>query len=226
MSMHALTSARATGYLDKKGRHPGLLTAAVAVHIGVLGAILSYHPEVIGLPEKPIVLQQFPPVTEPPPPEQKPKTAERQPKADPAPDRPVVIVPTEPTGPVREFWPEPQPQPPTGTGDGGGTVLKAEPAPPVLTLAELDPRYRGDVQPPYPPSLERMEIEGKVTVRLQIGTDGRVTSVELVRADDPGFFATTRDWALRRWRFKPATRDGIAVASTLVKTVSFRIVRA
>jgi periplasmic protein TonB len=224
--MHTPNAPAPIGYLDRKSRHPALLTAAVVVHIGVLGAILSYHPEVIGLPKPPIEFIPLAPVEPPPPPQEKPKKAERQPKAAPAPDRPVVIVPTQPAGPIREFWPEPQPQPPTGTGDGGGTVVKAEPVPPVITLAELDPRYRGDVQPPYPPSLERMEIEGKVTVRLQIGADGRVTSVELVRADDPGFFATTRDWALRRWRFKPATRDGVAVASTLVKTVSFRIVRA
>ncbi len=223
--MHAPNAPAPGGYLDKKSRHPGLLAAAVVLHVGLLGTILSYHPEIIGVPDGAIRLKEIPPIKQPPPPEPDKKAAKPQAKPDQKPqtEQPKVIVPTDPTG---ERWPEPPPQPPSDPGTGNGGTVIAEPPPlPVLTGAGIDTRFVRDLQPPYPPNLERLEIEGSVTVRVQIGPDGRVTAVELVRADDPGFFASTRDWALKRWRFKAATRDGVAVASWLTKTVQFRIVR-
>jgi periplasmic protein TonB len=223
--MHAPNIATPGGYLDKKSRHPGLLAAAVVLHVGLLGTILSYHPEIVGIPEKPIPLIPIARTPPPPPPEAAKKPDKPQTKADPRPrpDRPPVIVPT---GPTIDRWPDTPPQPPVDLGRGDDGIVKADPPPPpVLTGAGFDSRFARDVQPPYPPALERLEIEGNVTVRVQIGTDGRVTVVELVRADDPAFFTSTRDWALKRWRFKPATRDGVAVTSWLTKTVQFRIVR-
>jgi periplasmic protein TonB len=223
--MHAPNTAAPGGYLDKKGRHPGLLAAAVVLHVGLLGTILSYHPELVIKPDGAIPLKKFPPIQQPPPPKPDADQPKQKTKAEPQPqpDRPITII--EPLQPIREQWPEQPPLPPSGGGTGG-TVEKADPPPPpVLTGAGFDSRFARDVQPPYPPALERLEIEGNVTVRVQIGTDGKVTAVELVRTDDPAFFTSTRDWALKRWRFKPATRDGVAVVSWLTKTVQFRIVQ-
>lgn len=222
--MHVPTAARNNGYLDKKNRYPGLLAAAVVVHIGLLGAILSYHPEIIGVPVRPITLKQFPPVQPP-----RPQREERQRKAQVRPDPrlqsrdTVVAVPSDPG---HTLWPDLPPLPPTGSGFGEGVTEKLmPPVHPVIIGAGIDERFVRDLQPPYPTALERMEIEGSVTVRIQIGTDGRVMVVELVRADDPAFFVSTRDWALKRWRFKPATRDGDAVVAWLTKKVQFRIMR-
>jgi periplasmic protein TonB len=223
--MHAPNATGTNGYLDKKRRYPGLLATAVVLHVGLLGTILSYHPDLLVKPEDPMVFKKFPPIQQPPPPEPDKKTTKPKAKVDPKPqtEQPKVIVPTEPTG---ERWPEPPQQPPSDLGPGdGGTVKLDPPVVPVLTGAGIDPRFIRELQPPYPVNLERQEIQGNVTVRVQIGPDGRVTTVELVRADDPAFFASTRDWALKRWRFRPATRDGVAVASWLTKTVQFRIVR-
>jgi protein TonB len=223
--MHAPHSVPTYGYLDRKSRHPGLLAAAVVLHVGVLGAILSYHPEILISPERGIRLEKFPPIKIPPPPKTDKKPQKQLPKADPRPqtDEPKIIVPVETTA---NEWPEQPRQPPIDLDVGnGGKVTEIVPPPPVLTNASSDSRYARDVQPPYPPALERLEIEGSVTVRIQIGIDGRVTAVELVKTDDPGFFAATRDWALKRWRFKPATRDGEPVISWLTRTVHFRIVR-
>lgn len=225
--MHAPYAAGRSGYLDKKSHHPGLLAAAVVLHIGVLGAILSYHPEILIDSEDPIELKDFRKIPKPPPPP-KPDQPKRTRNADPVKpvDRPTTIV--EPIEPTRELWPEQPPLPPSGEGTGRGpTTTMAEPpvAVPVLTAAGIDPRYARDLQPPYPAALERLEFEGSVTVRIQVGTDGRVTAVELVRADDPAFFTSTRDWALKRWRFKPATRDGVAISSWLTKTVQFRMLQ-
>ena len=97
------------------------------------------------------------------------------------------------------------------------------PVPPKLVLAELDPRFAGAFQPDYPASEQRRELEGSVRVRVLIGTDGRVKAVELVSTDSPGFFEETRRRALAKWRFKPATRGGVAEESWKVMTVRFQI---
>ncbi len=223
--MHAPYSTPSNGYLDRKRRHPGLLAAAVVLHVGVLGTILSYHPEILVPPEDGIPLKKFPPIEIPPPAKTDKKPQKQQPKADSPPrtEQPRIIVPIKTSA---DEWPEQLRQPPIDLDLGnGGKVTEILPPPPVLTNASSDPRYARDVQPPYPAALERLEIEGSVTVRVQVDTDGRVAAVELLKADDPAFFASTRDWALRRWRFKPATRDGEPVVSWLTRTVHFRIVR-
>ncbi|MFZ4745466.1 MAG: energy transducer TonB, partial [Sphingomonas sp.] len=159
------------------------------------------------------------------PPEPDKKAKQQQPKADPRQqtDQPKTIIPTQTTS---DEWLEPPGSPRSKTDIGnGGPATEILPPPPVLTSASNDPRFARDLQPPYPPGLERLEIEGSVTVGVQIGSDERVTAVARVKADDPGFFAATRGWALKRWRFKPATRDGEAVVSWLTRTVQFRIVR-
>lgn len=212
-----------TGYLETRRRHPGLLVTAVALHVGLVGVILSYHPEI--LPLKPNAIPLIPIAKELPPP---PTPVERKMKADPAP-KPQIDRPTTTLLPLQnrtEQWPDTPPLPPgplTGLGDGGGTTVLPPPEP-VITPVGTDRRFAGDLQPPYPAALQRAEIEGVVTVRVQVGIDGRVTAVELVSADNPAFFVSTRDWALKRWRFKPATRDGAPVVAWITRTVRFEIV--
>jgi protein TonB len=80
-----------------------------------------------------------------------------------------------------------------------------------------------ELQPPYPASEQRAENEGSVTVKVLIGTDGRVKSVEKVRGASEAFFRTTEQQALRHWRFSPATVDGRPVESRKIITVHFRL---
>lgn len=106
----------------------------------------------------------------------------------------------------------------------GPPARPADPPPlPKLVFAELDPRYAGAFQPDYPASEQRREIEGVAKVRVLIGIDGRVKAVELVSTDSPGFFAETKRRALAKWRFKPATRGGVAEESWKTMTVRFEI---
>ena len=108
--------------------------------------------------------------------------------------------------------------------DPGPPVKPVDPpAPPKLVLAELDSRFARNFQPDYPASEQRREIEGRAKVRVLIGTDGRVKAVELISTDSPGFFEETRRRALAKWRFKPATRGGVAEESWKVMTVHFQI---
>ncbi len=202
----------------------GSLTGAATITGGMIAALVFMNPGFIAPPVKPFEGINIPadPPKPPPPPERvieqrKTVTADpvsqiEVPKTDP-------IVQTE--NPIVGVV-EPPPLPPVGGGVGTGVTLDP-PAPPlpVLVAAMVDSRYAGDFQPPYPPSEQRAGNEARITVKVLIGIDGRVKAVEQVSAGDESFFATTRRHALARWRFKPATRDGVPYESWRTMNVRF-----
>jgi periplasmic protein TonB len=101
--------------------------------------------------------------------------------------------------------------------------LITPPALPIFTVAKRNPRYARDFQPDYPPGMIREGREGAVTVRVLVGVDGRVKQVEAVKADDDAFLQATKNQALRRWRFMPATKDGVPQESWQELTVRFQM---
>lgn len=105
-------------------------------------------------------------------------------------------------------------------GGTGGSVVVHQP---VLVIAVPDPKRLRDFQPEYPPAMIRAQTEGFATVRVHISAAGRVESVELIDTNDSAFWQATREQALKRWRFRPATRDGVAEPSDRVMTVRFRL---
>lgn len=94
---------------------------------------------------------------------------------------------------------------------------------PIFRAALRDPSFARSFQPDYPVGLLQREIEGSVTVRVLIGTDGRVRQVQILRTTDPDFAKATEKQAIRAWRFKPATRDGVPVEDWQTLTVRFDI---
>ncbi|WHU01622.1 energy transducer TonB [Sphingomonas sp. NIBR02145] len=166
-----------------------------------------------------------------PPPVEKPK---EQPKPDP---KPAMQPPVTAPDPVIKTMPtdnriETTPDIPSVTPDNSkpvetGPVFKPEPRvePAVLPLvgARRDPRYAEDFQPAYPASELRAQRDGRVSVRVLVGADGRVKSVEQVSATSAAFFDATRRQALSKWRFKPATRGGVAEESWMTLSVTFEI---
>jgi len=140
-----------------------------------------------------------------------------------APDQPVVDLsrtPVEPVGTYSEFTLE-------GGLAGTGEAIAIDPiriAPdPVIVEARLNERYAGQFQPAYPPGQLRLEREGEVSVRVLIGSDGRVKQIELIDSPHQDFWNVTRKQALRSWRFMPATRDGKPFESWMTLKVRFKI---
>ena len=213
-------------YADRYERakpNPVSLTAAIGINVALVAALLLSAPEIIETFDPPMTV--YPVTDDPPPPpipEPKAKPETKLPRdakiAVPIPDLPPlpsdakVTTTTNPQPPI-PFDPGP-------TIPGGSTVTVDPPRPaPVLVDAAPDPR--AEFQPDYPPSERRAGVEGNVTVRVLIGTDGRVKAVEQVRSISDAFFAATKRQALSRWRFKPATRDGIPYESWRQMTVRF-----
>jgi protein TonB len=115
-------------------------------------------------------------------------------------------------------------EPPTISDGVGSEPVKPVPDP-VFVTATMEPGAANRFQPDYPPALLRADIEGWATVRILIGADGRVQQVEKVSATEPAFFDATERQALRYWRFKAATRDGVRVESWRTLTVRFKVER-
>ena len=168
----------------------------------------------------PITVIDVAPRSEPPPPE--PATPELKTQA-PTPREtvavPETIVQTPPSDSTPYTAPTTPPGPVGGTIDGG-FVTPAKPAP-VVTGAELDSRFASTFQPDYPVGERRLEHQGRVVVRVLVGVDGRVKQVEKVSAPSSDFFEATERRALQKWRFKPATRDGIPIEVWKTVGVSF-----
>lgn len=214
-------------YADRYGRapmRPGSLAAAVAINGALIAALLFSAPEILKPPETPF--EGYPVNADPPPPLPKPEQRVERAKApvtDPLPfiPNPRIDLPLPPVNPeIGTIDPPPIPSDPGSGTEPRVTVDPPRPAP-VLVDAAPDPRYARDFQPDYPPSERRAGNEGKVTVRLLVGADGRVKEVQRLTAASDAFFDATRRQALARWRFRPATRDGVPHESWRTMTVRF-----
>lgn len=207
---------------------PGSLTMSVGIVGGLLALALASNTVVeVARGDRPFEMFAVPPEPAPPPPDPAPPKAQQQAKAKPRIDQPVQIVPS--TKPSETYYAPPVPGPviepgiPDGVGAGAAVFDPPKPPPPVLTTAEVDGRYARDFQPVYPTAERRAGNEGVVTLKVLIGVDGRVRQVQQMAAASDEFWRVTERQALGRWRFKPATRDGIPVESWRTMTVRFKL---
>lgn len=203
---------------------------SLGLSVGIVGALVTaamlgntvvHRPP----PDEPLTIYPVTP-TPPPKPEPLPKPQPQiKAKSTPVIDKPLVVTPAKPDTPY--FPPPDQPftgQP--GTGDGTGTAAVIDPPkppPPVVTGTEIDRRYARDFQPLYPPAEQRAGRDGVVTLKVLVGVDGRVVRAEQVTATSDEFWRVTLKQALGRWRFRPATRDGVPFEQWRTMTVRFNL---
>jgi TonB family protein len=78
------------------------------------------------------------------------------------------------------------------------------------------------VDPKYVPAARDERVEGIVRLFAVIRADGGVENVKLLKHLDDRLDRTAQE-ALAKWRFEPATRNGVAVAVDAVFEVPFRL---
>ncbi|MCP3734118.1 energy transducer TonB [Sphingomonas sp. RP10(2022)] len=208
--------------------NPGGLTAAVAINAALVAALMFAGPKILpGSPEHTLITENIP--LDPPPP---PTPPEAKP-AEPTPNRPTetifapippIPVPSHVDVATTTTVTPPIAGPMLGTDTG--PVVEASPAPPPplpLVGPSVDPRYADDFQPIYPPSERRANRDGRVTVRVLVGTDGRVKQIERVTATSDAFWQATQERALKAWRFRAATRGSVPVEAWRTMTLTFRM---
>jgi TonB family protein len=154
---------------------------------------------------------------------------------------------------LEEEFPTPTPIPPTPTPSDTPTALPTDtptpipptPTRPTPTATPIPPTptpsvREGDIvvpgpgvdpprmiyrEPPrYPPGAERMGATGVVSAEALVGIDGTVEEVRITRVEgrDLGFEKATEE-ALYKWRYKPATKNGVKVRVWVTIRVPFRL---
>jgi periplasmic protein TonB len=97
----------------------------------------------------------------------------------------------------------------------------------VRLPAGIDQRYAAYMQPDYPAAARRSDMEGKVELRVLVGTDGRIKQAEIKRSSGHAVLdAAALEHALKKWRLTPASQDGVAVESWLVVPIRFELKHA
>lgn len=190
-------------------------TGVIALHATALFLLMMpmAAPEPAAAREEviPIVLAPPPKIVEPPPP---PPTPPVRRTAIP---RTVEIATPRPPILVEESS---DPAPPVDTPDIEETIV----APPIETgpiaAAKLD--YAFAPPPPYPNDARRRRIEGTVYLQVLVDVDGRPLDVLVQRSSgNRSLDDAARKQVLNRWRFQPATRDGVPVQAVGIVPVKF-----
>jgi protein TonB len=206
-----------------RDRSPKALALILIGHAAVIAAVLTAKPEIIErvMPRRTTIIN----VPVPPPPKPVPQV-------DPQPTRPI----TQPSfidqeRPIIEMEQQSPIQLAAGpTFEDIGTVIGSGPTtvfdPPrhvPVKLAARPTTSENALKPPYPNDKLRAEEEATLRLKLTIDTRGRVVVVDPVGPADPSFLEAARRHILRSWRYKPATEDGVAVSTTAVISLSFRL---
>ncbi len=111
-----------------------------------------------------------------------------------------------------------------GTGLAGRVAANPLNLDAATALEQQQPNERpvviSQVAPEYPDELRRTGGRGEVVVAFTVEIDGRVTEPEVLRSTHPALEPSALA-AIRRWRFKPAHKDGVVVAARVVQTLVF-----
>ena len=83
------------------------------------------------------------------------------------------------------------------------------------------PEATHKVDPGYPIELMRQNVQGTLTLRAVIRSDGHVSDVEILNSPDDRLNQFARS-AFERWTFRPGTKNGNAVALQAVINIPFR----
>ncbi len=93
-----------------------------------------------------------------------------------------------------------------------------DPAPGELIGAS----YRATPRPPYPAEMLNRRLEGRVRISIVVDAEGVPQKVEVEHSSGyAAFDRCAREWVLAHWRFHPARRQGVAVASVVHTQVEF-----
>lgn len=74
-----------------------------------------------------------------------------------------------------------------------------------------------------PPRARAQGIEGWVRLEIDVTPAGTVSGARVIGVQPERLFDQAALDAIRRWRFKPAVREGRAVAQTAKLTIRFRL---
>jgi periplasmic protein TonB len=90
-------------------------------------------------------------------------------------------------------------------------------------VASTEPVLIKTVQPRYPTQARRSNQEGWVVVSYNIDAEGNVNTVKVLDAQPRHLFDREAVNAVERWKFKPATRNGVPVEASRQQRIVFTL---
>ena len=100
---------------------------------------------------------------------------------------------------------------------GGSIAIGAAVSPPGLLEGVRNP------EPEYPLANRQRGDQGVVTVLLRISEAGEVMGVEVVNTSGYPALDESARRAVQRWRFRPATRNGVPIPGSIRTAIHFRL---
>jgi protein TonB len=206
-------------YVEHK-RHSRALFLIIAGHAALIAAVMTAKMDLPGRFMPAVTHVKLIPL--PPEPHPNPPPRPRQQHEQNVSQVQQVVPIPQPADPQVDLTPYPIASPDPGPVIGaevGNSVVRAEPV-------RVGPRFitpQSDVKPPYPARKLRDGAEAVLRLRLSIDDRGRVVAVDPVGTADPVFLAAARKHLLAHWRYRPATEDGRAVATSTVITLRFEL---
>ncbi len=191
------------------------LFLAAGFHLLVIGGVLVYKATRIPdlLEKQVIVIDKTKPVPLPRFQRKMPTTKVEKPKVKPPAVGVLRAIPDEPVPFETELSTQETLEPHNGpTGEGitdsfaAGTALEEDPQPDSFIVADELPVLINKVNPSYPEIARIHKIEGKVTVAILVGTDGRVRDCR-IRQSTNEIFNEEALAAVKQWAFKPAIQN-------------------
>ncbi|MDQ3040470.1 MAG: TonB family protein [Pseudomonadota bacterium] len=112
----------------------------------------------------------------------------------------------------------------TAIGATGPVIESIAPVPTGPAPVQLE--YARAPAPTYPRNAQRLGLTGTVMLQVLVGIDGRPLEVSVVQSSGHRELdETARAQVLKRWSFRPATKDGIAIQAMGLVPVQFSLQR-
>lgn len=216
---------------------PGAFCLALGLHalVGVWLAAAMHVPEspLASAATMPLEVELTAPEAEPaptletPPEQPPPAPPEETPPPAPEPEPPPLAAPVplptpEPSPPPAKPLARPEkPRPPTAARSSPPSSRHQSPAP-AAAGPSTGAVCISKPDPVYPAALEERGIGGTVSVLLSIDAMGRVTETSLAASSGQPALDRAALSGVRRWRFKPALRQGQPIPTTTRVNVVFR----
>ena len=170
-----------------------------------------------------------PELPQPPPPT--PVVVPETPPPAPIPEvREIPMAPPPPAPPLEAKPAPPPPKPvkaPAPAQPAAATSKAANPVTPAgaagASGATSRPSALYNPPPSYPNESKRANEEGAVLLSVQVNAAGRADSITVSKSSGFQRLDRAASEAVRRWKFKPATRNGEPIATIVDVPIVFRL---